>query len=440
MIRYLIRRVLWMFPTLLAIALFSFWISIEAPGDPVERMIQFSDDGGRAANQQRTAELKAQWRHRLGLDRPLFYFSVQSAALPDTLYRIPNDQHRKHLKMLTLHNGNWPLVQSYYTALKSNSDGLSQLGGITEFDQWVHRAEGYSNDPELALAISNLRDSKASLIRYLPKLSFYGSNNQFHLWLSKAVRGNFGYSYYDGESVASKLWPKLRLSFLLTVASLFLSLLISIPIGVYAASRPDGFFDTTSAVVLFMAYSLPTFFVGTLLLYTFSNPDVLYWFPSAGLQNPSIFQQDWSIWTKIQHWMPHLVLPFITYTYGSLAYLSRITRSSIAEERTRDYITTARAKGLSENKILWKHALRNALLPLITVLGQLFPIAVGGSVIIETIFSLPGIGWEAYRAILNYDYPVIVAIFTLGGFMTVIGYITSDLLYAWADPRIRYDQ
>ena len=222
--------------------------------------------------------------------------------------------------------------------------------------------------------------------------------------------------------------------------NLLFAFIISIPIGVYAASRPDGWFDHTSAVLLFMAYSLPTFFVGTLLLFTFSNPDVLYWFPESGLQNPITFDPTGSLGEKLNHWIPHLILPFITFSYGSLAYLSRITRSSVAEETSKDYILTARSKGLSENKILWKHALRNALLPLITVVGQLFPIAIGGSVIIETIFSLPGIGWEAYRAVMNYDYPVIVAIFTLGGFLTVIGYITADLLYAWADPRIRFNE
>lgn len=358
MIQYTIRRLLWMVPTLLAIALFSFWISIEAPGDPVERLMQFSDDGSGSANQARTEQLKEQWRERLGLNKPLFYASITPA--------------------------------------------------------------------------------QSSIL--LPSLQIHGFNNQFHFWLTNAVQGDFGYSYYDGEAVATKLWPKLRLSFLLTVSSLLLAFAISIPIGVIGASRPDGHFDRLSSLTLFMLYSLPTFFVGTLLLYTFSNPDVLYWFPEAGLQNPVTFDRDWPLLKKIQHWLPHLVLPFITFTYGSLAYLSRITRSGLAEEQKKDYITTARAKGISESKVLWKHSLRNALLPLVTVIGQVFPITVGGSVIIETIFSLPGIGWEAYRAIMNYDYPVIVAIFTLGGLLTVVGYITSDLLYAWADPRIRYDR
>ena len=440
MSRYLIRRLLWVFPTLLAIALFSFWISIEAPGDPVERMMQFSDDGTRASDQQRTAELKAQWRARLGLDKPLFYFSIQSASLPDTLYRITNEQQRAHLKMLARQKGNWSLIDSYFKALKKDPNALAILASEMEYKQWLKSSVSYPSSPKLSESISALKNASGSFSRHLPKISFYGANNQFHFWLRRAIIGDFGYSYYDGESVSQKLWPKLRLSFILTVTSLLFAFTISIPIGVYAASRPDGWFDHTSAVLLFMAYSLPTFFVGTLLLFTFSNPDVLYWFPEAGLQNPVTFDPTGSLGEKLNHWIPHLILPFITFSYGSLAYLSRITRSSVAEETLKDYILTARSKGLSENKILWKHALRNALLPLITVVGQLFPIAIGGSVIIETIFSLPGIGWEAYRAVMNYDYPVIVAIFTLGGFLTVIGYITADLLYAWADPRIRFNE
>ena len=440
MSRYLIRRILWVIPTLLAIALFSFWISIEAPGDPVERMMQFSDDGTRASDQQRTADLKAQWRARLGLDKPLFYFSIQSASLPDTLHRIDDDKHRAHLKMLVREKGHWPLVSSYYHTLKKDPVAIAALAPETNFANWLKKVESIQSNPELIQAVFSIVNAKPQFARHLPKVAFYGSNNQFHFWLQNAITGDFGYSYYDGEAVSKKLWPKLRLSFILTVSSLLLAFLISIPIGVYAASRPDGWFDHASAVLLFMAYSLPTFFVGTLLLFTFSNPDVLYWFPESGLQNPVTFDPTGSFIEKLNHWIPHLILPFITYSYGSLAYLSRITRSSVAEETTKDYFTTARSKGLSENKILWKHALRNALLPLITVVGQLFPIAIGGSVIIETIFSLPGIGWEAYRAVMNYDYPVIVAIFTLGGLLTVVGYITADLLYAWADPRIRFDE
>ena len=174
------------------------------------------------------------------------------------------------------------------------------------------------------------------------------------------------------------------------------------------------------------------------MLLGFANPDNLSWFPVAGIQDASTFDHEWSNFKKIQHRLPYLVLPIITYTYGSFAFLSRIMRIGMIDIVSQDYIRTARAKGLGEKKVILKHALRNSLLPIITVFAAIFPSAVGGSVIIEIIFSIPGMGTEIYAAILNYDYPMIITFFTLVGFLTMIGYLVSDLLYALVDPRISY--
>lgn len=133
-----------------------------------------------------------------------------------------------------------------------------------------------------------------------------------------------------------------------------------------------------------------------------------------------------------------MILPLVTYTYSSFAFISRIIRSSMLEELGQDYIRTARAKGLSENSVLVKHAFRNSLLPVITMFVSIFPAAVGGSVIVETIFTYPGMGYGSYEAIHNYDYPVIVAIFSLAGIMTMFAYLVADILYALVDPRISF--
>jgi peptide/nickel transport system permease protein len=134
-----------------------------------------------------------------------------------------------------------------------------------------------------------------------------------------------------------------------------------------------------------------------------------------------------------------MVLPLIAYTYSSFAFLSRIMRVGMIDVMGQDFVRTARAKGLNEKTVVIKHALRNSLLPIITVFANIFPVAIGGSVIIEVIFSLPGMGLETFNAILNYDYPMIVAIFTISGFLTVIGYLVADILYAVVDPRISYN-
>ena len=183
---------------------------------------------------------------------------------------------------------------------------------------------------------------------------------------------------------------------------------------------------------------MPSFFIATLLLLQFANPDNLAWFPVSGIQDPTVFDPEWSFWQKIKHRMPYLILPIITYTYGSFAFLSRIMRVGMIDIVSQDYIRTARAKGLGEDKVILKHALRNSLLPVITVFAAIFPAAIGGSIIIEVIFSIPGMGVEIYNSILNYDYPMIITVFTLSGFLTMIGYLVSDILYAIVDPRISY--
>jgi peptide/nickel transport system permease protein len=183
---------------------------------------------------------------------------------------------------------------------------------------------------------------------------------------------------------------------------------------------------------------MPSFFIGVLLLYTFANPDVLRWFPVSGIQDATLFDPEWNNWEKLKHRSPYFILPLVTYIYSSFAFLSRIMRVSVIDVFGQDYIRTARAKGLGEGKVVMKHALRNSLLPIITVFANIFPLAVGGSIIIETIFTIPGLGFEIYSSILNSDYPMIIAVFTIIGFLTMIGYLISDILYAVVDPRISY--
>jgi peptide/nickel transport system permease protein len=222
--------------------------------------------------------------------------------------------------------------------------------------------------------------------------------------------------------------------------SILLAYLISIPIGIYSAYKKDSKADKGISLVLFILYSMPSFFVGTVLLLLFANPDINMWFPESGIKDPSTWNTDWGLfnWERIQHQMPYLVLPLFTYTYGSFAFLSRIMRVGMIDVVSQDYIRTARAKGLSEKKVILKHALRNSLLPIITVFASIFPMSVGGSIIIEQIFSIPGMGTEMLNALMNYDYPMIIAFFTLIGFLTMVGYLVTDILYALVDPRISY--
>lgn len=493
MMRYLTYRILMFIPTLFVISLLAFIISIKAPGDPVEIMLGTNGPSGSSSGLQISAAQKDSVRAQLGIDRPVFYFSLSSLADCDTLYKIGSKSHRDVLDRLTHQYGNWQKVSDWYLGLNDllswqkqfNPDSLvakytvqkdsisfqqydantineahiqiqnglsvlletyhentivARLDSLERiYDEAVYFESGKEKMVRLKLLFHEMKNASGSWKLYVPVIHWHGWSNQYHHWLSKLfLEGDFGSSYVDHEPVAKKIWSKFFISFKLIFISVLLAYLISIPIGVYAARGKGGWGERATSLLLFMLYSLPSFFVGMVLLMLFSNPDVLVWFPEAGYMDPSHYDPEWPFWVRWRAEWPYMVLPLITYTYSSFAFISRIMRSSMLENLNQDYIRTARAKGLDENKVLWRHALRNSLLPVITIFVNIFPMAIGGSVIIETIFTYPGMGLGSYEAIHNYDYPTIVAIFTLSGFLTMVGYLVADILYAIADPRISY--
>ena len=483
MTTYIIRRILIFIPTLIVISLFGFVISINAPGDPVERLVNAPGIGGSISGQTKSSkELKQSVREKLGLNLPVFYFNFVTLAEPDTLYKIPDKGHRQMLDKLVHKNGNWERVVAYYLELKHalktqadlpldsvaykhypqskvddalNTSRFTLLSLLEEtndqriteqFEKLRKLYARYGFFDPMQQVLKDIVNSYRKLISnpqrwktYIPAFNWYGFDNQYHNWISGIlVEFDFGRSYRDQQPVTDRIEDRFIWSFLLAILSVFIAYLISIPIGIYAAYKRNSFFDRASGVILFALLSLPNFFIGTFLLFLFANPDMLVWFPEAGIQDPSVYQENWSLWRKIQHHAPYMVLPLITYTYSSFAFLSRQMRVGLLDVINQDFIKTARAKGLSERKVVLKHALRNGLLPIITLFSNIFPMALGGSVIVERIFSIPGMGWEIYQAILSADYPMIVAIFTLTGFLTVIGFLVADILYAFADPRISY--
>ena len=491
MFKYALKRILTFIPMLIAISLLSFVISINAPGDPVERLSKAAGSEGSAEQQSGASKkIKQELRKKLGLDLPIFYLSVTDLSSSDTLYKVQDKYHKANLEALTHQSGNWEAVSSYYTsllalqkahqkvnakAIVANDSSLSlntvneaanqfgfEIGSLLEtsdknivalkFEKMNSLLADNAFLANLEVPLVDVTKTRENLSTtatkwktYIPAINWYGGKNQYHLWLvgngkdrKGLLRGDFGISYIDSQPIQSKIWQKVGISFSLSLISIFLAYLISIPIGIYSAYKKDSVADKGMSLVLFVLYSMPSFFVATLLLLQFANPDNLSWFPVSGIQDPTIFDPNWSLWMKLKHRMPFLILPIITYTYGSFAFLSRIMRVGMIDIVSQDYIRTARAKGLGEGKVILKHALRNSLLPVITVFASIFPMAIGGSIIIEVIFSIPGMGVEVYNAILNYDYPMIITVFTLSGFLTMVGYLVADLLYAVVDPRISY--
>lgn len=254
-------------------------------------------------------------------------------------------------------------------------------------------------------------------------------------WLGRFATLDFGISRKDGRPVITRIGETLPVTVALSVITIIIVYIISIPLGIVSAVRRDSMFDRGTGLILFILYSLPSFWVGLLLLMLLSGGEYLNIFPLGGISS------DWAegagFFTRLADVAWHLVLPVITLTYGSFAFLSRYSRANMLEVINQQYITTARAKGLSEKKVIFVHAFRNSMVPLVTLMASLLPGLIGGSVIVESIFSIPGIGRLGFEAVLSRDIPVIMAIAAISAILTLVGILLADIMYAVVDPRIR---
>jgi peptide/nickel transport system permease protein len=271
------------------------------------------------------------------------------------------------------------------------------------------------------------------------KLRILFLDTRFARYWKNLLRLDFGISLTTRQPVMATLVSKLRYSLSLSVLSLLLAYAISIPLGIFSAVRRDTRADRVLTVGLFMLYSLPSFFVATLLLFFFSEGSdwaALRIFPTGGFQSTA--SEELTTFAQLGDTVWHLVLPVGCLTYGSLAALSRYMRTGLLEVIQSDYIRTARAKGLPERVVIGKHALRNGLLPIITLLANQLPAVLGGSVVIEYIFGIPGIGQWTITSIYTRDYNVIMGVQLVTTIVVLFGMLLSDIGYALADPRIRY--
>jgi peptide/nickel transport system permease protein len=259
-------------------------------------------------------------------------------------------------------------------------------------------------------------------------------HEQYVLWVSKLVTLDLGRSFsQDRRPVADKITERIPITVALNVLSMILIIAIAIPIGVLSAVYRDSFFDKITSVWVFIGFAMPTFWLALLLMIFFGVH--LGWLPISGIRslNFEYLPPGMAFLDLIKH----LILPVTLSAFGGLAGLSRYMRANMLEVIRQDYIMTARAKGLSERAVIYKHALRNALLPVITILGLSIPGLIGGSVIFETIFAIPGMGQLFYTAVMSRDYPVVMGILFIGAVLTLLGNLIADVSYAMVDPRIR---
>src|SRR6266849_1104954 len=258
---------------------------------------------------------------------------------------------------------------------------------------------------------------------------------QYWRWLNRIAFLDFGRSFQpDSKPVMTKIGERLPITLLLNLVQMFVIVALAIPIGVTSATRQYSLFDKVTTVFVFVGFATPDFWLALLLMILFGVE--LGWLPISGLR--SLNWEYMSGWR--QHWdfVSHLVLPILVATFGGLAGFSRYMRQSMLEVIRQDYIQSARAKGLSERVVMGKHALRNAMLPLVTILGLSLPGLIGGSVIVESIFAIPGMGQLMVQAVFERDYPVIMGNLVIVAALTLAANLVADIAYGLVDPRIRF--
>lgn len=484
---YILKRIFIFIPTLFIISLLTFILIAAAPGDPAETMLNRSSGEGQASDKLATERSYRELRHKLGLDLPVFYFAFSNAAQCDTLVRIPTKNHRETLDRLVYEYGNWPQIETYYQNLKglelavistkkdsTNADALIELRN-TVAKMFIHHEDvvlaGLFVDFKKQLAaVPTLTELKAkgdategayetvkkeatAYKRYIPRIQWSGTENQYHRWLfgnakwfgeetdpTKGrgfIRGDYGISFFTKRPVKSVIWDGLWITMLISLLVIVIEYLISIPLGISLARRKGSTYDSGVTVALFLTYSLPVFWIGTMAIFFLCSPDYIEIFPPFGLGDAT-----WEdgFFYKLGDLAYHLALPLIIASYASFAYLSRQMRGSMLTVLGQDYIRTARAKGLPDNKVIWKHAFRNSLLPIITIFASFFPALIGGSIILEFLFTIPGLGQITYAAVIQKDYPMILTNTMFAAMLTLVGYLVSDILYAVVDPRISYSK
>ena len=469
MLRYFLNRILLLAPTLLVALVLTFGLSRLVPGDPVEQ----ADEDNLEKSTQKETELLRMYRRkaaRLGLDKPVFYFSIQPAAYPDTLYKIPFRNRREMLIALLRQNGNWPAVERYFVGIGNFKTGLQKLpdtlrsearsslaqvindlqftadfsiaqaqlqtmGGLLQKDPVLQQGMGNAY-MQLLKSFQYLQAHPQKAKLYLPAFKWLGFDNQFQDVLSGYLRGDLGLSYNDGKPVNAKIGRALVWTVLLNVFALPIAYFLAIFFGVRMAVGKGGRFDRRMNNVLFGLYALPAFWVALVLLVVFSNPDWgMNFITITGMMDLDK-NSSWGEWIRVG--ARQLIVPIICLIYPAMTILARQMRSSMILALNQDFVRTARAKGLSEKEVIWKHAFPNAAFPLIAFFGSLLPELVTGSILLESIFNIPGMGRLLIYGMGTQDWPIVFGIMILGTLLSIIGLLFADLAYAWLDPRVRF--
>ncbi|OHB69394.1 MAG: hypothetical protein A2W23_01470 [Planctomycetes bacterium RBG_16_43_13] len=440
-----------MIPTLLGITIITFTIIRMAPGDPTSES-QIGEAGGVGIDPTKSGkDVRKAKRALLGMAASYSYSAITTDPDGDKIKHIfdwgdgsttETDFVASGTKVTEKHS--WEPAGTYQVRVMSIDEKGAASAWSHPLTVTITGREGVSimrSQPDKTA--STVEGNKSPLTPIAPDGTAFGSVDvplyvQYWNWLKRIVTLDFGMYIKSHKPVADELKSRLTITMTLSIIAIFISYIVAVPIGVFSSTGRYPFFDKIITVILFILYSLPSFWIATILMIYFSTPGRAIELPIIGLHSEGAENLPFFEW--LIDYSQHLILPVICLTYAGLAGLSRYSRSGMMEVVRQDFIRTARAKGLSERVVIFKHALRNGMIPIITLMASILPAMIGGAVIIESIFTIEGMGKMAFDAILNREYNAIMAISVMSAILTLLGILLSDILYVIVDPRISFEK
>ncbi len=458
-IGYIFSRLLMIFPTVIIVIVLSFLLFNFSGADPVASTLELQGmvgDDRISTTEYRNAY--EQLAKELGKDQAQFYWSIVPSYYPDTLHNILSPSKKRFAKKLLHRYKNWETTETYLIALDAmykhkqlpsrvdqvllrlsydiNQDNLDPMLNSIQEDVNALPEDQRLDFQVLQTKLRQLDSQKKTW--FYPTFKWHGSANQFHHWVAGMLTGDFGEAMVDGKPVWSKIWKALLWSFTLSFLSILVASLLSLSLGFLTGYYQNSLFDKLTFGLLFVVFSIPLFWFATMMIVFFTTDDYGRWtnvFPSVGL----FYSGDGSVIASVLRHSKLFILPIFCIALHSLAYLGRQVRTSLIEEKNKAYYLTALSKGMSPLKALWKHSFLNALIPFITIIIGAIPSAFAGSLIIEVLFNIPGMGRLMYDSILNNDWNVISGILILISIATVVFYFIGDVVYSLLNPRMSFD-
>jgi peptide/nickel transport system permease protein len=459
MLTYLLKRISTLLLSLWIISVCLFFLQKNATVDVVMLQSKARSNGLFYVHPVAAEKVYRAEAVRLNLDRPLFYFAMKPVMFPDTFYKVQYPEAVKVQKKLLLATGDWALVQTYFQTLTAFYEKVAQTenGQVSIF--WKQQLQEMANTADLSVVkaacqasdeirepyIEELRKIEGLLIRlsyqspsffsWLPFPRWNGFDNQFHLWFSKIIHGDIGISSRDGRPVLDKLKEAIPWTLWVNGLAILLAYMFAMPVGILMAVLPKSRWLRWINNFLLALYALPAFWVGSMLLFQATLPE--YGFSFFSISGWSGLQREGGFLSQPIPFLLQLSLPVFCMSYGLAAYLTSYMQSTFSKVLKEPYMLFAKTKGISRTRLYFKHALPNALLPQIVFVAGIIPALITGSVVIEVIFNIPGMGRLFIDSMLSQDFTTVYSFVLLVSVLTAVGLVVSDILLVVTDPRIR---